>query len=614
MKGIKYIVLLVMLLSTTSCEKFLEKNPHDFLYDTNKLYATEKGLESAMAAVYDRLGALHGTSWLYSLGLEADEGYFARDGYAGAQHFDFPTSDSGVLFVWRTLYEGIERANVFLENLDTNPNISESFRNRLRGEALFLRGYYYFILVQSYGGVPLRTTSTGDATDNMEKPRNTVAEVYAQILEDMEAAEKLVPEITEIGHGGRVSKSAARGLLARVCLTMAGYPLKDESKYKVALDWALKVKNSGIHSLNPDFTDVFVKYARDEYDIKESIWEVEYWGNKTDIYTETGYVGYVGQPQNSNTNTGNGFAGVKATPYYYRKFNDFDIRRDWTIANFTYGNTGPNGFKTVLTTISDANIYNRAVGKWRREFEKLTPKTNGATPQNFPLLRYSDILLMIAEAENAIHDKPTELAYDCINQVRRRAYGTGFRLKTFTRSAAGSGYTNSPVPWIVIKNTEGHEGARALVHINMTSGGLGTTLTYSNYGAFYSSTAPEVEVISFDGKGSGAKVTATVEPIDPTVANLPNNLDKSDFLKELQDERSRELGFEQMRKFDLIRWGIFFTVMNEVYNQAISIPPSTLANVITNRFYNARLEKNLLWPIPATEMLVNRNMVQNPGW
>src|SRR5690606_8159484 len=105
-----------------------------------------------------------------------------------------------------------------------------------------------------------------------------------------------------------------------------------------------------------------------------------------------------------------------------------------------------------------------------------------------------------------------------------------------------------------------------------------------------------------------------VEPIDPTVANLPTNLDKSDFLRELQDERSREFGFEQMRKFDLIRWGIFFEVMNEVYNQAVSIPPSTLANVITNRYYNARLEKNLLWPIPAAEMLVNRNMVQNPGW
>lgn len=614
MKKVKYIVLFMMLIVSTSCEKFLDKNPNDFLYDPDKLFGTEKGLESAIAAVYDRLGALHGTSWLYSLGLEADEGYFARDGYVGPQHYSFPTSDSGILFVWRTLFEGVERANVFLKNVDSNTGIPQAYRDRRKGEALFLRGYYYFMLVQSFGGVPIRVTPTEDATDNMEKPRNTVAEVYAQILKDMEAAEQLVPKITEVGHGGRVSQSAVQGLLARVCLTMAGYPLKDETKYVAARDWAKKVKDAGIHSLNPDFTDVFVKHARDEYDIKESIWEVEYWGNRTDIYTETGYVGYVGQPQNSNALTGNGFGGLKATPYYFRKFNAFDIRRDWTIANFNYGNTGPNGFKTVITTVSDPNIYNRAVGKWRREFEKLSPKTNGVTPQNFPLLRYSDILLMIAEAENAINDGPTTEAYNCINEVRRRAYGTGYRLKTFVRTTAGTGYTASPVPWIVIKNTAGHEGARALVHFNMASGGLGTTLTYSNYGAFYSSTAPEVEVVSFDGKGTGAKVTATVEAIDPTVANLPSGYDKSDFLKEIQDERSRELGYEQMRKFDLVRWGIFLKVMGEVYDEVISIPPSTLTNVITNRYFNARYSKNLLWPIPASELLVNRKMVQNPGW
>src|SRR5690606_4169781 len=110
-------------------------------------------------------------------------------------------------------------------------------------------------------------------------------EVYNLVVTDMLEAEQLVDEVeggnTEktVNFGGRISRSAVQGVLARVYLKMAGYPLMDQSKYADALKWALAVKNSGLHSLNPDYTDVFMKYARDEYDIRESIWEVEFYGN-----------------------------------------------------------------------------------------------------------------------------------------------------------------------------------------------------------------------------------------------------------------------------------------------------------------------------------------------
>ena len=92
----------------------------------------------------------------------------------------------------------------------------------------------------------------------------------------MTEAESLVQSIDEIGHGGRVSKSAVRGILGRVYLTMAGYPLNDRSK----LEEARKVLKTVIegkeyrHSLNPDYNQVFINYAQDKYDIGESIWEV----------------------------------------------------------------------------------------------------------------------------------------------------------------------------------------------------------------------------------------------------------------------------------------------------------------------------------------------------
>jgi hypothetical protein len=627
MKFFKYILMSVVLLTASSCKKFMDKDPNDYLSDPKAFFDTEPRLNSALASVYDKLGAIYGTTWLYRQGHEADEGFYSRNSpLTGAQAFDFTASDGDVAATWRNLYEGINRANVFLENADNNPQIAEALRTRLKGEAQFLRGYYYFLLVQLYGGVPIRLESTKDATQDLNIARSTVAEVYAQILSDMKAAEAVVPTIDAIGNGGRVSKSAVRGILARVCLTMAGYPLRDQSKYAEARDWAKMLIDDPIHSLNPDFSNVFVKYARDEYDIKESIFEVEFWGNRTDVYTETGYVGYVNQPLNSNPNTGNGWGGLRPT---YKLWNQFpspsltssnDLRRDWTIANFNYVNSGINGAKTPVTgVVTEANLYNRQCAKWRREFETLLPKTNGATPQNFALLRYSDVLLMYAEAENAVNGGPTADAYDKLNQVRRRAYGTGYRINSITRTAAGSGYTAAPM--VIIKNADGHEGAQAYAYTTLGTAAAGTagtvnTIVLLSKGAFYSATPPTVSIVPANGVGSGATATVTVQQIDPLEANLPVNLslDQLDFLKIIQAERMRELAFEELRRFDLLRWGIFTESMQEVTDaMSVTNPPSTYWYA-TIRFEKALNVKHTLWPIPSVEMMMNRKMVQNPNW
>lgn len=619
MKFFRYFLIGVVLLTVSSCEKLMEKNPSDYLSDPKKFYDTEARLSSALAGVYDKLGAIYGTTWLYRQGHEADEGFYARNSpITGPQFFDITTSDSEITGVWRNLYDGINRANAFLENADNNPKISESLRNSFKGEAQFLRGYYYFILVQLYGGVPIYLESTKDATQNMNVPRSTVKQVYDQILLDMKSAEGAVPAIDEIGHGGRISKSAVRGILARVCLTMAGHPLNDESKYQEAKAWASLVINDGKHSLNPDFTNVFVKYARDEYDIAESIWEVEFWGNKTDVYTETGYVGFVNQPSHNNQNTGNGYGGVRPTYKLWQQFDGHpnDLRRDWTIANFAYTSTGINGAKTPSTSATESAIYSRQVAKWRREYETLLPKTNGATPQNFPLLRYSDVLLMYAEAENAVNNGPTADAFNKLNEVRRRAYGTGYRINGITRVSGGSGYT--AVPLVIIKNTDGHEASQAYASATI-SGGVVTAINLVSKGAFYSSTPPVVSIVPVNGAGSGASATVSVSQlqlINPDDANIPVDLtmDELDFLKIIQSERMRELSFEELRRFDLLRWGIFTDAMREVADAMSVTPPATSLLYAFTRFQNAINPKHTLWPIPSVEMMMNRAMVQNPNW
>ena len=94
------------------------------------------------------------------------------------------------------------------------------------------------------------------------------------------------------------------------------------------------------------------------------------------------------------------------------------MRRDWAIAPFRYVGTEKSYWEPT-------EIYQRNVGKWRREYEVLTPKSKNVSPQNFPLLRYSDVLLMFAEAENELNG-PTAEAHAALNQVRERAQASLF--------------------------------------------------------------------------------------------------------------------------------------------------------------------------------------------
>src|SRR5690606_232160 len=126
-----------------------------------------------------------------------------------------------------------------------------------------------------------------------------------------------------------------------------------------------------------------------------------------------------------------------------------DLRRDWTCAQYSYGTAVSNPNKDRTASVG---IYNMDLGKWRREFEVLTPKHGTFTPQNFPLLRYSDILLMYAEAENEVNGV-TEEAKNAVNLVRKRAYGkflNGSILKRIAVTNGGSGYVTATPPKVII--------------------------------------------------------------------------------------------------------------------------------------------------------------------
>lgn len=422
MKALTYILLL-LLIGAGSCKKFLDTKP-EYTISPVTYYQTEAELQSALAAVYDVLGeplAMYNREYISRMNNEADEGY-QKSIVTGPQVYSYSSSDAQNNALWVALYSGVSRANYLLANIDNNTGISDAVRGQVRGEALFLRAYYYFLLVQTYGGVPLRLTPTASANET-DVPRSSAKEVYDKITADMEAAEPLVASIKTTGNSGRVSKSAVRGMLARVYLFMAGEPLKDVSKYAIAASWAKKVMDDteAGHALNSSFQQVFMNYAQDKYDSKESIWEVEFYGSSA-IGQEYGLVGdIIGVPSASDA-YGRARGQIRATAKLYQSYGSTDVRRDVTITNFTVAATGT---KTPITNVTPVQLYQRHVAKYRREWETFTPKATNNTPTNWPLLRYADVLLMYAEAVNEVSGPAVE-AHNALNLVRARANATLF--------------------------------------------------------------------------------------------------------------------------------------------------------------------------------------------
>lgn len=615
-----YSLLSVLLLgvSMVSCKKFLNTTPEDFLSPKN-YYETEAQLNYALNGVYATLksSSMYGNYMLGRMGLEADEGFnFATNELATVGGYNVSANDIKIEAFWKELYTGISKANLLLANIQ-KPEMDEAKRTVIAGETLFLRAYFYFMLVQHFGDVPLVLTPTESASaSGTQLPRTPAKQVYEQILADMEQAAAAVGDIQQVGHGGKISKSAVWGILARVNLAMAGYPLNEKEHFADAKAWAQKVIETGAHELNKSYEAVFINYASDVYDYKESIWEVEFWGNNSSgPYLSGGMVGRGNGIRYSSGDPAIGYAVGYTHPsiFLYNLYEDpgklysYDLRRDWSIAPFRYSNTNP----ATKIPYAVTEISQRCVGKFRREYETLLPKVDGYTSINFPLLRYADVLLMYAEADNEING-PTSQAIAYVNEVRKRGYGkllngrnvNAQSIKTVLLTEGGSNYTSAPV--VTISGGEGRDATATAT----VSGGKVTAVTLTNPGHQFKTTP----AISFAG-GDGSGVVATAVLTTDSDALLPDEAvaDLFAFRDVIQKERARELSFELLRKADLVRWGLFTERMDHCKQLTLTAPAFSDRNNALIYFSNAS-DRDRLWPIPAHDMGVNPELVQNPGW
>ncbi|WP_017260063.1 RagB/SusD family nutrient uptake outer membrane protein [Pedobacter arcticus] len=632
-KGIKVLTAVLIAISFVSCQKFLENEP----LTENSLetfYRDGKQVKAALAGVYDRLARseTYGDQMQGRMGLEGDDSYYRATASEGVAVNLSYGSDPNVAKNWRFWYDGINRANLLLENLN-KAEMDSTERTVVKGEALFLRGYYHFMLVKLWGDVPLMTKSIDNALE-VYAERTPAVQVYQQIEKDMIEAEGLVRTAQEVGYGGRVSKSAVRGILARVYLHWAGFPIKDVTKYQDARDWAYKVmkpdpKDGFQHALNPSYEDVFIKHCTNQYDIKESIWEVEFYGNGTtdNGYSETGRIGsnngilFSGDDPNGKYIYSYAYVLTNARTWYtFENPDDViskDERRDWSISNYTTANvTGYPG--VVETAIPITTKLGRASGKWRRELEVVLPKFKNAGSINFPLLRYSDVLLMFAEAENQIHSGPTSDAIAAVNEVRRRAYGKDLAAESIrfvSISNPGANYTAAPT---VTVSGGGGSGAELQAFVHPTTFKL-THIKVLKPGSGYTS-VPTI-TISGGGGTSGAGVAVLSQRRTSTYMldqNIYGGYEK--FQEYIEQERTRELCFEGLRKGDLVRWGKYLDYMERAKNDLIfgdatlGIAATSLTSNAVKYFQNVS-QKDLLWPIPTYEMALNKGLkTQNYGY
>ncbi|RIH65547.1 RagB/SusD family nutrient uptake outer membrane protein [Mariniphaga sediminis] len=611
-----YSFVLIILMGLSSCNEYLDTTPTDFLNPRN-YYETEDQINFAKNSVYDILGQarFHGIG-NYLMAWTADEAFMNRTSLTtGPWNYFYNPSDRYTLYLWTALYDGINRANVLLANVDNNPDIDKEFRDVVRGEMLFLRGFYHFYLVTYFGGIPVKTEPTS-SVNNVDQSRNTIEEVYAQIIADMEAAEPLVKGIKDVVSPGVVNKSAVRGMLARVNLQMAGEPLKDETRYQEARNWAKKVMDDSEvgHELNPSYPQVFINLAQDKYDVKESLFEAEIWSNNTTGQYEAGNSGYINGVSAAAIH-GRGVAYLTTTSKLYDAFEEGDNRFWWSIAHFTYstGSSAVKGEKNMVNVTTNQRTKNtKQPAKYRREYETLEPQATNATPINYTFLRYADVLLIFAEAENEINSGPTPAAIEAVNKVRQRAWSTG--VKTITITNNGSGYTTAPTVTFSTGTGTNIGSVTATATATISEGQVTaitlnrdlTGVTYYDEGQY--SSPPAITISG--GGGTGATAVATI--YDKSEGNVKPEFtaSKESFLAFLQDERMRELNLEYKRKADLLRWGIFLQVNQEMANRlAVEYPGSPFI-----KYYSNVTERDLFMPIPTNELITNQKMVQNPMW
>ncbi len=620
-KTLPAIVLGAFLTIATSCQTDVSLDPIFFKPTT---FSSEAQLSGQLAGVYNILSQdqLYGQGLWGYLVAGADESF--RNGATSAailtELYTIGSNEANIGTFWRNLYVGIERANVLLDVADT-PKMDEAARNNIKGQAMFMRAFYYYLLVTHFGDIPLKTKLTTEMGTDFNLPRTPAKDVYAYIISEMTKAEALVQPILQVGTTTIVSRSAVQAMLARVCLSMAGNPVNDNSKYKEALEWAQKLITSNAHSLNaaplsqfattPAYARLFINNMQNnasDPNITEGIWDAAFLSksNVTGAFAASGFpvtqqlgalMGVTSPNANANASIGFSSGTYRAHNRLYRLFEPGDQRRDWAIAPFVYRDATTN-----RTDILRVNLTGG--GGSGASAIALTSPTGAITT------------FVIENPGSGYTSAPVvSLSSTAGTGATATAVVTGGRVTAINVLTAGAAYPTAYDRPVGKWRREYEVNLPSVRLQNNTSCNFpiiryADVLLMAAEASLRVNGSPNAQAVEYYNqvrrRAFGLNPRVPSPTVDVTTVTM----------QDIMDERSRELCFEGVRKADLLRWGTLQQAMQKIQADVATNAPTvyqTSAAVAANNLVQ-NFPKHALLPIPASEVDRAPAITQNPGW
>ncbi len=606
-KSILKLGTLALLTAALPACSFLDTDPQ--IIPDDGYYNSEQKLIYGLAGVYGVLNseALYGNYYSLQIANADDLCYFNNynNSESRPDRYNHSAGTAAIYDTWSKLYEGIKNANRYIEAVEKteiDPGKLSVDIGLYIAEARFLRAYYHFLLAQAWGDVPLRVKATTSPNPNdVQMAAMPQEQVLKWCADEIEAT---IPDLYEPidNTPSRVSQTVAQGILARVYLFMAGESVKQidgldkKEMYRRAAYWANEVIASHKHDLNESYEEVFINMIRDQYDTQfhESMWEAEFLGDRTSATDWTnGRIGdLIGLRSQSRTTNYSEWACNYSYGYYNGSYtlwqlyweNDrtadetasatvIDKRLTWNLPGYNY--RGMNNQK-----ISYKNKAGETVTRYLQQTQSMF-KTPWVYNNNFAM---PDIEGLDQTIENAFD--PADLVYDPTVMCAVRNAGKWRRETVYEKQmSAKSLYTTINFP--ILRYAD-------------------VLLMYAEAINEYAG-APDdqaKEAIREIRKRAGVKT-------DESLLG-----DYRSFRDLVRNERGRELAFEGLRKWDLIRWGTF---VEKMHNAGTNQPTENkYRNVSYTNYASANYAnvtaRHIYLPIPTKELAVNHALRQNPLW
>ncbi len=394
-----YLSALSVSLFMGSCTKdFLQRDPESIISASN-FFSNESQVKQAVNGAYNSVLQMGlADYWIFGEMRSDNTTFHYNNTNRGLEQrelmeqFVSQATDEPLSTFWQRLYTGIDRANEVLDHIGT-VNMPDANKNQYTGEMKFLRAFHYFTLVRQWGGVPLRITSTQTTDQTKSKGRASVDDIYTQIIADLTDAASKLPKKYTGADVGRATEGAARTMLAEVYLT--------RKKTTEALTELRKVEAIG-YQLLPSYAAIFDPANKNN---AESIFEIQYLGSdpqlsSTFMYQFAPWTSGSAVTKDPKTTSNPGGWNIP-TQDLIDAYDSTDLRKNISIGTDFISMNPSDPLKGKM--IPYIKKYNHA------------PADIGRTNDNFPVYRYADVLLMIAECLNESGDQASSLTY--LNRV-----------------------------------------------------------------------------------------------------------------------------------------------------------------------------------------------------